>query len=544
MTGPFDGGNFARRRAEKENKAAEARFSGMKLTDYGNAERLVARYRDQIRHCPQRKLWLTWDGKRWAWDETGEVQRLAKKTTRAIYSEAEHAKDQDQARAIGRHAGASESHFRISAMVALAQTEPGMPLLATGLDCDPWLLNVQNGTLHLRTGELRPHSRADHITKISSASYDAKAKSALWDKFLAQATGGDAELAAYLQRAVGYALQGNVTEKAFWFLYGAPDGMKSTFIDSVSAALGDYAVTVSFSTWLVQTNVGGNRGDLVSLMGARLVTSVEVRKGVKFDEEIIKRVTGGDMIEAAAKYEKEVRFLPSFALWLAANDAPTIRDDDEGAWSRVRRIPFNHPLPAGQRDPLMREKLRAPEVQSAILAWAVEGCLAWQKSGLGTSAAIDESTASYRRDNDRTAGFFQDNCAFESEAKVSASDLRRAYEDWCKEEGVRHPLNGNDLGERLVKRGCQPLKSNGRRIWKGVRLLERWEDPTQPAGENGGQSTGSAGSPGAPFSVNFSTREGQEKVTGKPCPGDPADPAQSDLFDEEEREAIQNERPG
>lgn len=520
----------ARRRARQHINDHDPRLIGMKLTDLGNAERLVARHRDRIRHCPQRKKWLTWDGKRWAWDETGEVQRLAKKTARTIYTEAQHAKDGDQAQAIAKHAHASESHSRITAMIALAQTEIGIPVLATDLDSDPWLFNVENGTLHLRTGELRPHCRGDHITKVSPASYDPTAKHELWDRFLAQATGGDAELAAYLQRAVGYALQGNVTEKAFWFLYGAPDGMKSTFIDAVSAALGDYAVTVSFSTWLVQTNVGGNRGDLVSLMGARLVTSVEVRKGVRFDEEIIKRVTGGDMIEAAAKYEKEVRFLPSFALWLAANDAPTIRDDDEGAWSRVRRIPFNHPLPADQRDPLMREKLRAPEVQSAILAWAVQGCLEWQKSGLGTSAAIDESTASYRRDNDRTAGFFGDICAFEPDAKMSASDLRCAYENWCKEEGVRNPLNGNDLGERLVKRGCQPLKSNGRRIWKGVRLLERWEEPT-----------GSAGASGAPFSVKFSTRESDEEVMGKPCPGDPADPAQPELFEDEEREAIKGE---
>lgn len=502
-------------------KAANEAFPliGFACTDYGNAERLVARHRDRIRYCPPRKCWYIWDGMRWARDETGEILRLAKRTTRAIYSEAEHGADEAAREAIAKHARESEKGPKLREMVTLAQSEPGIPVLPAELDADPWAFNVKNGTIDLRTGILREHCRTDLITKFAPVEYDPAARSELWDRFLKDATGGDAELAAYLQRAVGYALQGTVAEKAFWFLYGKPDGMKSTFIDSVSAALGDYAATAAFTTWLVQTSTGGNRGDIVSLFGARLVTSVEVRKGARFDEEIIKRVTGGDALKAAAKYESEITFKPTFALWLAGNDAPVIRDDDEGAWSRVRRVPFTNPLPKDRQDPLMRDKLRAPEVQSAILAWAVKGCLDWQKHGIGTCAAVERSSAEYRNEMDRAAGFFADRCVFETYARVTMRELRDAYEEWCKENGVRHPLSASDLGERLRERECEPTKNHGVRGWRGVRLIR--DDDEQ----------GAEGAGGAAIPANPPREEDQGTLYGNDCPRRPPCPPDDDWIE-------------
>jgi putative DNA primase/helicase len=467
----------ARRR--KLERAQEAVTDGFHLTDTGNAERLVRRHGHEIRYCAPRKRWLVWDGKRWAWDQLGMVDQLAKATVRAIYGEASRARSDEARAAVAKHAVRSEERGRRMAMVALAQSEQGVPVLPEALDADPWLLNVANGTLDLRTAELRPHNPADLITKVASADYVPGARHELWDRYLADATGGDTELATYLQHAVGYALQGQVTEKAFWFLYGPPDGMKSTFIAAVSKMLGDYAVSAAFTTWLVQTSSGGNRGDIVALMGARLVTSVEVRKGVKFDEEIMKKVTGGDALVAAAKYESEVTFSPSFALWLAANEAPRIHDDDTAFWSRVQRIPFTNPLPKEQQVKDMRERLCAPDVQRAVLAWAVEGCLAWQRVGLAKSSAVEASTAGYREEMDRVAGFFAERCKFGPAASVKLSEFREAYTKWCEENGVKAPLTVKEMAQRLHDRGCKQGKdtTGNVRVWKGVRVLAAWEDP-------------------------------------------------------------------
>lgn len=502
-----------------------------KCTDIGNAERLVARFRGQIHYCPPRKRWLCWDGRRWCWDEVGEINRRAKLTIRWIYEEAAASKDDDQRKAIAQHAAASEKASRVAAMITLAQSEANVPVLPAQLDADPWKLNVENGTVDLKTGVLGPHKRLDLITRLAPVQYDRAARSELWDRFLSEATGGDDELARYLQRAVGYALQGTATERAFFFLIGPPGTAKSTFIDAIAAALGDYHTAAAFDTWLVQTNTGGNRGDLVRLASARLVTSVEVRKGARFDEAIIKAITGGDEITAAAKYEGEITFKPAFALWLAANDAPAIRDDDEGAWARVRRIPFDSVIPAAQQDRTLKVRLREPEVRAAVLAWAVQGCLDWQRDGLGRADAIDKSTAAYRKDMDRIAGFFDESCVFEPQTAITVEQFRQAYDGWCKEQGLRFPLSAKEVAARLKERGCEAGKLNRKRAWIGVRLRDGWDETGD---------SGTAGTGGDTFSVKLPRRESDEIVPGKSVPSCPTCPPPGLFDDLEERAAIQN----
>lgn len=497
---------------------------GMKLTDLGNAERLVARNRDRIRYCSPRRRWLVYDGKRWAWDETEQIIRFAKLTARAIYAEAEHASDPKGAEVIARHATKSEDGARLKAMVVLAQSEAGIPVLPSELDSDPWLLNVENGTLDLRTEELRPHRRTDLITKLAPVVYDPGARNETWERFLNETTGGDAELAAYLQRIAGYSLTGLASEKKFFFVYGPRDTAKSTFIDALMATWGGYAESADFSTWLEQTVSGGNRGDLVRLAGARLVTSVEVKKGKRWDEALIKRVVGGDTIVASAKYEGEVAFKATFKLVLAGNDAPAIRDDDEGMLTRAKRVPFPHQVKV--KDPSIKATLSDPaKAGAAILAWAVRGCIDWQRNGLGTSSLVEASTAAYREEMDRVAGFFAECCAFEDDdlVRVSRKALRGAYETWCSENDVRQPLGPKDFTARLRGRGAVDGKVMGTRVWRRVRLLGPNEEPSGAVGAHRGTLHG-----------NFSTRtyEGELLRTDAPtCPGAPDD----DI----EREAIQ-----
>ncbi len=445
-----------------------------KRTELGNAERLLLRYGNVIRYCPPRRKWLLWDGRRWAWDDREVIVRLGQETARKLWDEVElvDPNDKEIRKAVIAHAKASEKRAQIEAMIGLARTKD--PVLLTELDNDPNLLSCQNGLLNLSTGVLQPPSRDILITKIAGASYYPEAKSELWSSFLHSVTNGDTELEAFLQRAVGYALSGRVTEKAFFFLYGPPDGGKSTFIDAIRGMFGDHHETAAFSTWLVQTYTGGNRGDLVRLAGTRLVTSVETRPNVRFDQEIIKKVTGGDMLTCAAKYEAEVSFPPTFALWLAANDAPMIQDDDAGMWNRLRRVPFTNVIPAHKQDKQLRSKLATPEVRAAILAWAVEGVHAWQAQGLGTCQAVTKSNEDYRIDMDRCVGFFDECLTFDPKGTITNQALGLAYENYCRENGTpsHQVLSRKALSMRLIERGAVMVKDGkGNRGWQGVKRL-------------------------------------------------------------------------
>jgi putative DNA primase/helicase len=515
--------------APDDDPVSNVALFNFKCTDLGNAERMVTRFRGEIRYCSPRHLWFAWDSRRWQLDETGEINRKAKATVRAIYKEAAACSDENIRKAIAKHAYDSESGGRVAAMISFARSETGIPVMPAELDADPWLFNVLNGTIDLRTGKLGPHRREDLITCLSHVAYDPTARSELWERYLSDVTNGDAELAAYLQRAVGYALCGEASERAFFFLYGPGGTAKSTFIDVIAAAFGEYHSATSSDTWLVQTHTGGNRGDLVRLAGKRLVTSTEFKKNVRFDEKIMKSATGGDLIVASAKYEGVIEFKPSFTLWFAANDAPNIRDDDEAAWERVRRIPFDYRIPPEKKDRTLKRRLCETDVLAAVIAWAVQGCLDWQRDGLGTAAAISRSNADYRKDMDPVVGFFEDHCVFEAGATVDASALRRAYEDWCKEQGIRFTLSGKDFAQRLQAkpRNCTDGKSNGRRLWKGIRLLERWEDPRTP---------GTPGTPGHDFSQTPHVEIHREKF-GK----NGALPSLPTLLDEDiEREALRD----
>jgi putative DNA primase/helicase len=445
------------------------RCSEQNRTDSGNAERFFIRFADRVRYCTPRKRWLLWTGQRWEWDERDQVLELAKECARGTWDEIFLFQDEEKKRAV-KHAHYTEQRQGLTNMVALAQSK--CAILPAELDADPWALNVKNGTLDLRTGELREHRRQDLITKQIPIDFDPAAKSELWDDCLAKFTGGDDEMAAYLRRAIGYALVGRVTEKAFWFAYGAPDGGKSTFIAAISAAMGDYHVSTDADTWLQRRDVGGNRGDIVRLLGARLVTCVEIQKGARFDAKLLKGVTGGDIVTGAAKYEADVSFEPTFAVWFAANDAPAIHEDDAGMWRRVRRVPFTNSIPLDQQDRTVQTRIKEPEHARAVLAWAVRGCREWQRDGLGTCAAIEASSAAYRREQDRVAGFFEDRCEFDPLADVSSRSLRDEYEKWCQKQRTR-PVGQKELAAKLRERGCESRKVHGGVMdWGGLRLTD------------------------------------------------------------------------
>jgi putative DNA primase/helicase len=441
-------------------------------TDTGNAERFAAMHAESARYCPAMGKWLLWDGTRWAIDSRGAVFAMVKQTVRAIYAEAAQCDDDDKRKAVAAWAAKSESRGAREAMLALAQSEPGIAVLPEELDRDPWLLNTPTCTVDLRTGVPRAHDRADLITKRTAAAFDGAAKSDLWDRVLSEAM-PDPDLRAFFLRAAGYSCTGLTTEEKLFLPIGDPATGKSTLIQAIIAALGDYAKTADFEAFLDKRTPGGPKNEIARLAGARFVASIEVDKGKRLAQGLVKTLTGGDVVSARFLFHEAFEFLPTFCLWLVANDAPGVADDDGGMWRRILRIPFLHVVPPEKRDPKVKAELVDPTRGGpAVLASLVVGCLQWQAKGLGIPPAVREATAEYRADEDPVAGFIVDCCAVHPGMSVSRRDLRGAYERWVDEAGGRTPLTGHEFNARVRKvDGVGEKVVRGVRWWTGIGLL-------------------------------------------------------------------------
>ncbi len=446
---------------------AEEALTVRAFTDTGNAERMVDQFGHLIRFCHPWGVWLHWDGRRWKRDETGTVRNLAKVVARSIYGEIAVAKTKEQRTTIWKHANRSESAAARTSMLKLAESETGVPIEPLQMDRDPYLLNVLNGTLDLRTGLLRPHDQADTITKLAPVTFDPEAECPTFLAFLIRVL-PDEEVRRFLRYMTGYAMTGVTVEQCLAFLYGSGANGKSTFLDVIQDMLGDYAQTAAPD---LLTSRGGDRHptELADLFGARWVSSIEVDEGKRLAETLVKQMTGGDKMKARFMRTDFFQWTPTHKLFLAANHKPEIVGTDYAIWRRIRLIPFDVTIPEAERDGQLYEKLRTE--LPGILNWALSGCLDWQRYGLGVPQVIRDATEEYRAEQDVLARFIEDKCIVDRQAWVLSSTLYAVYLAWCKSSGEEQ-ISNLAFGKRLNEKGFSMGRtSNGDRKRVGIRLI-------------------------------------------------------------------------
>ena len=439
------------------------------ITDLTNAELLAERHGHNLHYCYPWGQWLTWSAGRWAPDEQGLVEHLAKQILRRQLARAAQIEDDRERTKRIRELMAAERASRIRGCLELARSEPAIPVLPSALDADQWALNLLNGTIDLRTAQLRPHRRGDLLTRQAPVEHNKNAAAPVWDAFLTRAL-PDPDVRAFAQRAAGYSLTGNTNEQILLILYGSGANGKSTFLELLLHLLGDYAQQAPPETFLAKHD--GIPNDVARLRGARFVSAVEVGEGRRLNEPLIKRMTGGDTMTARFMRQEYFEFEPQFTPWLATNHKPEIRGTDEAIWRRIRLIPFTETIPLPERDPELKSKLR--NELPGILNWALSGCLDWQNDGLAAPAAVTAATKEYRDDQDLLGAFITDTCDETPTNRCLAAPLYTAYRAWAKENGDE-PLTSQSLGRRLTERGYGKTRDRLGRGWTGIGLKDGQE---------------------------------------------------------------------
>lgn len=453
-------------------------------TDYGNAERLVARHGADLRYCHAWGSWLVWDGTRWVKDDSGEVVRRAKDTVRSIVDEAQRCTHEETRRALLGHAVASEKSSRLTAMIDLARSEPGVPVAPADLDADGWLLNCANGVLDLRTATLRPPRREDLCTRRAPVAYSDAATCPAFDAFLA-AVQPDARMRAFVQRLVGYFATGIIREHVFPIHYGTGGNGKGTFTELVLAVLGDYARQVPTELLLAKDRPD-HPTDRTTLLGTRFAAASETDDGRKLASALVKGLTGGDTVSGRVMHGDFFEWKPTHHLWLQTNHRPVIEDTTDGIWRRVLMIGWSVSIPKAQQDTKLPEKLAAEH--PGVLRWIAQGCLAWQREGLDPPPEVLAATTDYRASSDWLGEFLAACCATTPERPggpvwAAAKEVFTAYRAWAEDAGYDAKTQ-TALGKALSAKGFRRVKSGTYR-WEGVRLASGGTPTADPPDDGG-----------------------------------------------------------
>jgi putative DNA primase/helicase len=441
------------------------RFARFSNTDVGNAARLAFYCGSEFRYVPAWECFITWRGTHWEPDAAGVgVIELAKMAIKqGLDQEAKDAVDDAQKKTIRKWQFASQSRARLEAMVALVKGVAGVAEDHTKLDAEPWLFNCKNGTLDLRTGKLRKHSRLDLLTKCSAVKFDAGASATRWEKFLTKVLPSKA-VRGFLQRFLGYCLTGDVSERMFVVMHGGGRNGKSVFLRTVQDVMGPYGCSMPPGLLLAREGEA-HPTEIADLFGKRAVFGAEMRKGRVFDEEQTKRITGNDRLKARRMREDYWEYNPTHKLVIAANHKPRVKDATDSFWDRLALIPFEVRIKDNEVDRSLPSKLE--KEWSGVLAWLVRGCLEWQRNGLAAPKEVRDATEEYRKDEDRIGQFLTEVCRFVRSERTTNRELAREVRAWCTSQNI-YALNSRDLGDRLVERGCERVAIGKDRGWRGL----------------------------------------------------------------------------
>lgn len=437
-------------------------------TDIGNAERLIERSGPDLRYT-KGEGWVMWTGSHWA-DGEAFAQECAKQTARDMIKWALTLQNEEARKAALAWGLKSSDVRRVKGMIALAGSDPRVHRLDSQFDSNEWLLNLANGSLDLRTGLLRQHSREDYITKVVPISFDPDAKAPLWEAFLNRIMNGNEPLIRFLQKAVGYSLTPSTSEQCLFFLYGTGRNGKTTFVEVVSRLLGTYSFKISSELLMAGKllNPEAPSPVIASMRGTRFVFASELEEGQRWAESKIKDLTGSDTLTGRHLNKEPTVFQPTHKLWICGNHRPIVRGSNEGIWRRLKIVPFEITIPVEEVDHDLVSKLM--NELPGVLVWALKGCILWQQEGLGSPVQIKEATAEYREDMDLVQQFIDEICIVDADSKVTFASLFRAYESWCQTRGER-VMTSTRFGESLTQKGFVGVKKSGSMVRLGITLI-------------------------------------------------------------------------
>jgi putative DNA primase/helicase len=424
------------------------------LDDVGNRDRFLDIHGDDLRYVPELG-WLRWGDIGWQVVPGERVCELTEDVSLALIDEKATLVDAGLIKEYDKFIKYSRSSGGLSAIEKLARQSKRILRSVDDFDTKLTELACSNGIVNLETGELRPFSRMDLVTKNTNVRYVPGLKSVQWQKFLDGATGGDLELQEYLQMAAGYTATGLCAEEVFFVISGPTASGKSTYLDAIMNALGSYFTTTQSETFMYRRGRDASPQEIARLAGVRGTGISEIREGDSFNDELVKQVTGGDRVTGRHLYKTAFEYTPQFKLWIATNHDPS--STDAALMRRLKRIMFPYTVPKEKRDPSLKQAVRR-EITEHILSWIVEGAMKYLAKGkLTEPAAIQDAVGDYAESQDIFKIFLEESVIVSPGSETSLFEMFTAYTQWNQRIGqyaVKLPVfrqKMNDYNHKVGK---------------------------------------------------------------------------------------------
>lgn len=417
--------------------------------------------------------WHHWDGARWKLDEERIDVEAAIATTKRALTEVIGMPKGDERNALYADVKKSESASGVKGMLELASALKPISTASRALDADPYFFNTPVGTVDLHEGSIKENDRNDLITKVAGAEI-GDAPNEEWETFLKRIL-PDEEVRAFVQRLFGYAMLGKQTEHVMPIFTGTGANGKGTIRDAMIAAFGDYCIEVD-PALLMESKNERHGSFKMRLRGARLAFCSETEKGRKFAEATMKRLVGGDPIEANYMHKNPITFDPSHTLVMLTNHLPAVSGDDPAVWRRILVVPFDVVIPEEERDGELPERLK--QAAPAVLAWAYDGWLQYQQQGLNPPDAVRIRTEQYKADSDTLGRFLAERTLANQHAVVRSRELYSAWSTWCHHAGIKADEVGTEVAfaASMKARGFEKKSRNIGAVWLGLMLAGEEED--------------------------------------------------------------------
>ena len=447
--------------------------------DIGNANRVVFWRGTDIRYDPTRERFYSWAGTKWVFAREGRIRNIVEDVHSKIAvtegpfyndlaippSEKDKKSPKTYKEQLVEWANQQRYSGKIKDTMAMLKGREPLWCESDDFDVDPYHMNVANGVVDLRTGELLPHDRTFMCSAISDkVFYDKNAKAPEFERFMKIVQPNPIHR-KYLQRLMGYTLIGEVRDQIFAIHIGDGGNGKGVFLDTCSYIMGEYATTGQRDSFVRKSNSNRIPADIASMEGKRLVLVDELNDNQKLDEALLKDITGGGIVKAEAKNMNPWEYTPRFTLHFRTNHMPDL-PADRSILRRFRPVKWTE-TPTGEQwdtfsDPHHSTPFQYLTMKEApgILNWILEGTADYLKNGLQVPADLQSEAIDMLEESDPFLIFMAENTVAHTGARLDGAKLYSAFKEWYS----NHGFAGNPPSSRSVYKDI-----------KGGKYKSRWQ---------------------------------------------------------------------